>query len=103
MLLTEEQAKDKGCCGPKGLAMVLASIAFSQHCAARGEKPSGDIKLRLDCMGSACMAWRWFDSVSDDGKFCHWIPTKMAMRHPDDTKDKPLDQRRGFCGLAGRP
>ena len=55
------------------------------------------------CVGEACMAWRWFDVINDDGNSCSWKPTNKVMRHTDDTKDKPLDQRRGYCGLAGAP
>jgi hypothetical protein len=36
------------------------------------------------CLGQQCMAWRWYDSVRE----------LQALG---------ADQRRGFCGLAGRP
>ena len=57
----------------------------------------------IACEASDCMAWRWFDTLTDDGTACDWKPTAMVRRHPDDTKQKPLDQRRGYCGLAGKP
>lgn len=54
------------------------------------------------CIGSACMAWRWFDTVTDDGTLCQLKPTPMVARTPLPT-ESPLDARRGYCGLAGKP
>lgn len=33
------------------------------------------------CQGSNCMAWRWWDKWGD----------------------KPMPERRGYCGLSGKP
>jgi len=56
-----------------------------------------------ECVASKCMAWRWFDTLTDDGTACNWTPSAMAARLPKDVEPKALDQRRGFCGLAGKP
>lgn len=54
------------------------------------------------CMGHHCALWHWYDSISDDGTKCHWRPTRLYPRLPDDTHPKPLSQRRGYCGLKGQ-
>lgn len=86
MTLTEEEARKKWC--PMTHSKEYARSNLGQLCIA-----------------SECMAWRWFDTVSDDGTACHWKPTPHAPRLPTDQPEqgKPLDQRRGRCGLAGNP
>jgi hypothetical protein len=39
------------------------------------------------CVGSSCMAWRWYD------------PTERW----EDGHKRRVDERRGYCGLAGKP
>jgi len=53
------------------------------------------------CAASSCMAWRWFDSVSDDGTKTHHKPTVMTPRVPEPDTGRDLSERRGFCGIAG--
>jgi len=55
------------------------------------------------CLASACMAWRWWDGLSDDGTTHHRRPTPHTARVPEPPEGRPLDQRRGYCGLAGSP
>jgi hypothetical protein len=94
-MITEAEAKERACCGPMPVAQAINFMVAVQH------NQSAEVSYR--CHASVCMAWRWHDTLSDDGTACHWKPTAVVKRHPDDTKDKPLDQRRGFCGLAGKP
>lgn len=60
MIVTEEEAKTKRCQETRG------GIAHDRD---------------RTCLGSECMAWRWFDNTSDE-----------AIKEP-----------RGFCGKAGHP
>ena len=55
------------------------------------------------CVGPSCMAWRWFDDVSDDGKRIHHKPTAKLARMPERDDGYALSERRGYCGLAGQP
>lgn len=54
------------------------------------------------CSGPECMGWRWFDTLKEDGTACHHTPSAMFPRNPEP-KDRPLSERRGYCGLAGKP
>jgi hypothetical protein len=77
MLLTEQEAKAKRCCGPEGTGRVERG---------RDEHP-----IRC-CIASHCMAWRWHvieEEISRD----EWRRTIVEKR------GKP----EGFCGLAGVP
>lgn len=80
MIVTEEEAKTKRCqesypacsqVSPEGhtFAVAMSGGAYSMQTA-----PSY-------CIGSACMAWRWFDN----------------------TDDQAIKQPRGYCGKAGAP
>ena len=79
-----------------------------------GEKrcPFGKVRAGYDgnwdkggCIASECMAWRWFDDLSDDGTRCNRKPSALFKRVPEPNPEmgRPLDERRGFCGLAGKP
>lgn len=65
MIVTEDEAKTKRCHQSMGFEK---QPAYPSH-----------------CMGSACMAWRWLDSV--------------------EYRDEPRAGNRlqGYCGKAGRP
>lgn len=66
MVLTEEQAKKTTC----QETFAVREIRDSLGSGIREGGPWG-------CLGSGCMAWRWWDGSG----------------HPD---------RRGYCGKAGR-
>lgn len=66
MTMTEEEAKTKQC--QEGITQQPAAA-------------TGFAWMVPNCIGSACMAWRWFDNLSDE-----------AIKDP-----------RGFCGKAGHP
>lgn len=84
--MTEEEARTKRCPAPMG----------TMH----------DERVQNHCIGSACMAWRWYFSGGADQqrhaalidvyqkeKNCLWI----------EANDWALSQRVGYCGLAGKP
>ena len=56
MIATEEEAKTKRCCGPEGCGNVRVSADLDGV-----YRPVANTQL---CIGSACMAWRWFGVVS---------------------------------------
>jgi hypothetical protein len=113
MLLTEEQAKQKWCphyrvaiCGggESTYSEDNRPMEFEQDADEKTKwRPTGLVCRPARCIASGCMAWRWFDSVSDDGTRCHRKPTDMARREPEPHEGRPLNERRGFCGLAGKP
>ena len=76
MTLTETEAREKWC----PMARVDGANRTS-HC----EELNGAM-----CIASRCMMWRWFDS-----------PVRGAFREAEHGTPRP--ERRGFCGLAGRP
>lgn len=98
MILTEEEARTKRC--QEGYAaspgaslnpstdyvhqsfampsMSHSSIGSSTAVTATTAAP---MTAPIFCLGSACMAWRWFDN----------------------TDDKAIKEPRGYCGKAGKP
>lgn len=77
--MTEEEAKKKACCGPVGSGVATGQCQWVE---------SDDVEYVVmwptrNCMGSACMAWRWVHNW--DGE-----------RDMGPSED-------GYCGLAGRP
>lgn len=96
--MTEEEAKTKWC----PFNRITPGNADYHACNNRGEVASRDATLSVNCIGSACTAWRWGRATSD---------APSSIRHPGDTgaaadaygfwyrDGKPI----GFCGLAGRP
>lgn len=93
MIVTEREAAEKGC---------YRTLEAGTWAPERGGFDWPEPRF---CIGSVCMAWRWFDAVSDDGIGCFATPTKLAPRVPqnDPHIPLPLEQRRGYCGAAGKP
>ncbi len=78
-MLTEDEAKSKRCCGPKGCGEL--ALGTADHAAG----------VRF-CIASICMAWRKVDQVG--------IGPNGEKRERDlDGRTKWVD--RGYCGLAG--
>jgi len=48
----------------------------------------------INCEGSICMAWRWASQKQCAGTTCQCLSVS-------DCQD--CSDRRGYCGLAGRP
>ena len=88
MILTDEEAPVKRCCGPK-------------EC---GIKRDGN----RWCIGSACMAWRWAEPAKRTYRV--WKDTGKRV---DPGTTAPIEavryeqeenlSRAGYCGLAGKP
>ena len=80
MIVTEKVARDYKCVGP----------------APCGEK-HGQVRL---CVGSKCkMAWRW-----DEEDYARQVEeTDDAQNYAPPGTDIYSPERRGFCGLAGKP
>lgn len=86
--------------------MMTESEAKTKACHRTMFPANTGVTLRAtNCIASECMAWRWFDSMSDDGTQCHAKPSRLAARVPQTEPGLglPLDQRRGYCGIAGAP
>lgn len=71
MIVTEEEAGTKRCCGPKDCGQSLVRVP-SQYAA----HPELNLGPRM-CIGSACMAWIW-----------RWVPGETSKTN-------------GSCGYAG--
>ena len=97
MIVSEEEAKTKRCCGPEG-------------CGEREGRPEHKHALRLSaieveaatvalmprmCIGSACMAWRWAQKPNPDFQPMSAWPT---LPHANLYLE---DRERGYCGYAG--
>ena len=107
-LMTEAEALSKWCPFSRMLSHTSAQDGkgrmWEGGYSYNRSADSGEtyIPTGAKCIGSACMAWRWFDTVSDDGTQCQLKPTPHAARTPLPELS-PLEHRRGSCGLAGRP
>ena len=86
MLIVDIHSTEYICCG-------------SENC---GGPYTGDVKnaSQNGCIGQHCAAWRW------------WDPTHREIVNPDPNwraigatpvHHEVVENRRGYCGLAGRP
>jgi hypothetical protein len=91
---TEEQARTKWCPHVR-VSDGSWNRKWSLNTDGKGQE-------RARCIASECMAWRWFDDVTDDGTACNHKPTAKAPRvsEPPPAMGRPLAERRGYCGLA---
>lgn len=111
MILTEAEAREKWCPESRDLnwqrmdqeSGSLAAAAVNRHHGAHDADNNETVIIfrRYRCIASGCMFWRWFDHVTDDGTLCAPMPTAHLARSPD--KERPLTERRGYCGKAGKP
>lgn len=82
--MTEDEAKTKICCGP------LHQPEFQKIGEIAVSKP-----MPRNCVGSACMAWRWNEGMALlKGEFPDGTTTEIGH--------KCLSEALGHCGLAGR-
>ena len=70
---TEEEAKRNFC--PEKLILICKEEATLSS---------------MECIASRCMAWRWEPIDIEDAVYGHAASTNQS-------------NRRGYCGLAGRP
>jgi len=56
MIVTEEEAKTKRCCGPEGCGVYEGGVPLLRTDGRRASLVPGQPRM---CIGSACMAWRW--------------------------------------------
>ena len=85
MIVTEEEAKTKRCCGPSGTGRLdpTAGVITFVH------------RERL-CIGSACMAWDWI-VVWPSGA----SERRRVKPAQDDTSIASGGSVFGYCGYAG--
>ena len=78
--MTEDEAKIKWCCQTIG---VFTNVSGG--------------RMQTRCFGSACMAWRWKQRVTNQ--------EEMDNNQYSTIRIKPIleDTDQGYCGLAGRP
>jgi hypothetical protein len=108
MLLTEEQAKKKECCG--------APVVVAEY------ETSRVTRLRQSCAASDCMGWRWGAATEDSEgrpiippfqearkKFVNVGPPRVCdeckgdgCEHCDGGRQQ-MTAPVGYCGLAGIP
>lgn len=78
--VTEEEARERACCGPGVVAIGLLLVNQMQLIAQGHDVPAPSGNTGAKCIASECMAWR-----------------KVSA---DFDKDGNLP---GYCGLAGAP
>ena len=100
--MTEEEAKTKWC--PAYRVIVGIEGLTREYADNRGTIPNSDTS---NCIGSACMAWRWTEGRGDgpvEETTESPPPDRPAgMRWYRGTDRWGLFPRRGYCGLAGKP
>lgn len=113
-MMTEKEAREKWCAFARVIAAnsdgpyftAVPGVYAHNRVQEQGHKnEEATWNAAHECVGRKCMSWRWFDGLSDDGSGCHMTPTKHVIRHPDNNpaETRPLSDRRGYCGLAGKP
>ena len=95
--VTEAEAAKKTC-------PHMTYCVNEQGVIADGNQP---IHGQSQCIGSACMAWRWGNKFRDIPQ-----PKKSVIRQVFEAfifvetvmiEEIPQEERRGWCGLAGEP
>ena len=84
--MTEDEAKTKWC--PHAVASHTDPRAKSEW--DEDGNSTGTKRFRHNCLGSACMAWRWWSRSYPNEPS---TPAVLEARKNDE----------GYCGLAGRP
>jgi hypothetical protein len=87
---TEKEAAEKWCPHFRGNSAQTGDVAVSK----------GNEEGR--CIGSCCMQWRWDGPAVEAYK---WKPAGEGWQKDGEfwKRAVPPDERRGYCGLAGKP
>jgi len=114
VIVTEEEAKTKWC--PEARVFKSAGVPLSRSAAVNRWSDDAEQINKTNCLGSGCMAWRWFREATSD----EW---EKVVPHPDDMKryflagyEEDPNHRGamrkkisnampafGYCGKAGKP
>lgn len=111
MILTEEEAKTKRCHEGYGQPLYNSQIVNPPTCVVHELRAAmaGGVAVMASpshCIGSACMAWRWYGmKVNADGSIYN---TTEAYRVASGLEQMPEKYKEaavavGYCGKAGKP
>lgn len=89
--MTEDEAKIKWCPFAKSRAVRAWKEADVFNAAYAANK---DGNVSTSCIASECMAFRWIE----DGKASGYFADGTSVEG-----DSALADRKGYCGLAGKP
>lgn len=95
-MMTEADAKTKWCPFSRPVMPRTEDCGFqagNRDYDRTDGAPSGAVAIAgplNNCIGSACMAWRWHPSLSIDN------PGRAAAA------GQTIKETRGYCGLAGK-
>lgn len=90
MILTEDEAKTKLCCGPKGCGVTPMPVKDDN---GYYERPQ-----RL-CIASGCMAWKWAIDESAPNPPTK-VPTMLGSVSLPGAPNFKTSTTHGYCGLA---
>ena len=91
--MTEDEAKTKWCPHVRMRHPQDEGHAFNRD--------YGDSYAIGNCIGSACMAWRW--SMEPNPAYVEQGDVWPDTRQPQQRQPMLPGRERGFCGLAGKP
>ncbi|CAB4165151.1 hypothetical protein UFOVP833_31 [uncultured Caudovirales phage] len=95
--MTEDEAKTKWC------PFARQATVFSREGATGGtanrDGPHHYGVPNVECIASACMAWRWEDEDAYDQRLTEWEDAANI----GGVQRGPEPMRGGFCGLGGKP
>jgi hypothetical protein len=89
--MTEEEANRKWC---PAIRLTAANLDW---CTNRGDNPKVDGSIF--CIGSGCMAWRWFERITNKDALDRERNSFMSMPKVVATYE---NTEHGYCGLAGK-
>lgn len=94
MIMSEEDAAKKRCTPAIPVLLLDPEV--------RNGLGAGGLQVGLNCIGSKCAQWSWFDYVDAKGQTYRGngdsFTKGRASRTPGDVKQGP---GRGYCGLTG--
>jgi len=108
MILTEEEAEAKRCQESFGSQAMAPMGAFPSTMHAVAAAPMSP----MNCIGSACMAWRWHgdwgDRPVDESVLKHWerngwVKVEDPFLEVGTVAIRFNGRRDGYCGKAGKP